>query len=429
MSLLHLAHGKESLFKKLCLNAVKQSEERWDVAFYRVTRGRLTRACPLALLNGGAELVLRSECVRHAYRLLLSLKFLSRWEWSASYEAGRLLTGDALAACSRGLLLLWGVARCPDRSCLVCRWLYRHICRARASAEAGVKGSRSLICQGNFISHQGLIFESVTSQLGAVITGFARPDWKDSCLNGDDASDWVCYVKTLEQVCLHLIVEGTEILKPHKVAWSKTVVVFSDLVCTSFRSHTAESQEYPQGGLYHSREDFKKCSLLFFQCWTKKFCSPCSLLMPVHPDNCSSTWCEKVNQSSEVLVLWVCASLARYYTDRADWTLVKYTSSFFPSNSMCHSTARQGAVTRRFWWVREIRNGQKWLESEIKSTCQCCVPYLFHCWLDRKNSPVSMLVLTWGVGISVKIYWGALESCEITFLQRRQKLLERLRGC
>lgn len=130
---------------------------------------------------------------------------------------------------------------------------------------------------------------------------------------------------------MHLVVEGTEILKPPKVAWSKTVVVFSDLVCTSFSSHTAGSEECPRGGLYHSREDFKKCLLSFFQCWTKKFCSACSLLMPVHPDNCSSTWCEKLNQSSEVLVLRVCASLARCCTDRADWALVKYAPSFSPS--------------------------------------------------------------------------------------------------
>lgn len=47
------------------------------MTFYGVTRGRLSRTCPLALLSRGAELVLRSECVRRAYRLLLSLKFLS----------------------------------------------------------------------------------------------------------------------------------------------------------------------------------------------------------------------------------------------------------------------------------------------------------------------------------------------------------------
>lgn len=68
-------------------------------------------------------------------------------------------------------------------------WGPRDTCRASASTEPGMRGSKSLICQDNFISHQGLVFESVTSQLSAIITGFACPGWKDSHLNVDDASE------------------------------------------------------------------------------------------------------------------------------------------------------------------------------------------------------------------------------------------------
>lgn len=68
------------------------------------------------------------------------------------------------------------------------------------------------------------------------------------------------------------------------------------------------------------------------------------------------------------------------------------------------------------------------LPLEIKSWCLHMLASLcFHCWLDRKTSPVSMLVLAWGMRVSVKIYWGPLKNCEITFLQKTQKLLERCR--
>lgn len=73
---------------------------------------------------------------------------------------------------------------------------------------------------------------------------------------------------------------------------------------------------------------------------------------------------------------------------------------------------------------------QKRLLWEMKSWClhmSVLCSLCFHCWLDRKTSPVSMLVLAWGMRIYVKIYWGPLKNCEITFPQKTQKLLERCR--
>lgn len=40
-------------------------------------------------------------------------------------------------------------------------------------------------------SHQGLLFELVTSQVSTIITGFAWPGWKDSHLNVGDASEMI----------------------------------------------------------------------------------------------------------------------------------------------------------------------------------------------------------------------------------------------
>lgn len=165
--------------------------------------GKLTTMSPLALLIWSAELGQRSEYIRCTYRYLATLQFLSDWGLSNLCEIEPFLTrGVLLPGCYRG---------CCSASCT--HGIVQHVgasahgcgpmesCRASASIEAGMTGSESLICQDNFVSHQGQVLESVTFQLTTIISGFACPDWKDSLLNVDDASEWFCCIKIPEQVC------------------------------------------------------------------------------------------------------------------------------------------------------------------------------------------------------------------------------------
>lgn len=88
---------------------------------------------------------------------------------------------------------------------------------ARASTEPDIRGSKFFICQDNFVSHQGLVFESVTTWLSTIIMGFTCPDWKDSHLNVDDASELFSCIKIPEQVCFQFMVKDIELLKLQKV--------------------------------------------------------------------------------------------------------------------------------------------------------------------------------------------------------------------